>query len=238
MQLVIYSVGFIMLSKISKSFEESFVSLLLVAMTLLVFAEVVARFLFNIGFLWMEEVTLTLGAWFVLFGASYGVKIGAHIGVDAFVQALPVKSRKVTAVAAVALCLCYCSLFIYGSWNYLVKMYTIGITMEDIHMPLFFVELFNEEFLWEVFRVDAEEPLMPLWISQSILLIGFSLLFYRFFQLLLCILNGKADGFKFADEAEESMHLIQEDESLENNASDASDLCSTQATKEKTEEKR
>jgi hypothetical protein len=46
------------------------------------FSEVIARFLFNIGFLWMEEVTLTLGAWFVLFGASLGVKVGAQIGVD------------------------------------------------------------------------------------------------------------------------------------------------------------
>ena len=83
-----------MFSKSSSFFEESFISLLLVSMTLLVFAEVVARFLFNVGFLWMEEVTLTLGAWFVLFGASYGVKVGAHIGVDAFVQVLPEKDSK------------------------------------------------------------------------------------------------------------------------------------------------
>jgi C4-dicarboxylate transporter DctQ subunit len=227
-----------MLSKISRSFEESFVSLLLVGMTLLVFAEVIARFLFNIGFLWMEEVTLTLGAWFVLFGTSYGVKIGAHIGVDAFVQTLPVKARKITAIAAVMLCLCYCSLFIYGSWNYLVKMYSIGITMEDIYLPQFFVNLFHEETLWEVFRVDAEEPLMPLWISQSILLLGFSLLFYRFFQLLLRVISGKAEGFKFADEAEESMHLIQEEEPSDKKSDDCSELSNTQQTQDQNEEKR
>ena len=58
-----------MSSKLSNTIEESFVSLLLVAMTLLVFFEVVSRFVFNIGFQWLEEVTLTLGAWFVLFGA-------------------------------------------------------------------------------------------------------------------------------------------------------------------------
>ena len=232
-----------MLSKISKSFEESFVSLLLVGMTLLVFAEVIARFLFNIGFLWMEEVTLTLGAWFVLFGASYGVKVGAHIGVDAFVQTLPEKARKVAAIAAVIVCLCYCSLFIYGSWTYLVKMYSIGITMEDIYMPQIFIELFNEDTLWDVFRIDAEEPLIPLWISQSILLIGFVLLFYRFFQLLLQIISGNADGFKFADEVEESMHLIQEDGAVDINAANNADLHhsdqhSAQLNDNNTEEKR
>lgn len=227
-----------MLSKISKSFEESFVSLLLVGMTLLVFAEVVARFLFNVGFLWMEEVTLTLGAWFVLFGASYGVKVGAHIGVDAFVKALPEKVRKITAIAAVIICLCYCSLFIYGSWTYLAKMYSIGITMEDIYMPQVFIQLFSENTLWDVFRVDAEEPLMPLWISQSILLIGFVLLFYRFFQLLLQVISGKADGFKFADEAEESMHLIQEDEPEDTRSEHHVELQNAQPNDDQTEEKR
>jgi C4-dicarboxylate transporter DctQ subunit len=226
-----------MLPKISNFFEESFVSLLLVSMTLLVFSEVIARFLFNIGFLWMEEVTLTLGAWFVLFGASYGVKVGAHIGVDAFVQTLPVRARKITAVAAIFLCLCYCCLFLYGSWTYLAKMYSIGITMEDVYMPQIFIGLFNEDTLWDVFRIDAEYPLVPLWISQSILLIGYALLFYRFFQLLLQVISGKADGFKFADEAKESMHLIQDDEQTDSNSVHNSDLDDAQKNDEQTEEK-
>jgi C4-dicarboxylate transporter DctQ subunit len=222
-----------MYSKISNTLEESFVSILLVAMTLLVFSEVIARFLFNAGFLWMEEVTLTLGAWFVLFGASYGVKVGAHIGVDAFVQSLPEKARKLTAITAVILCLCYCSLFLYGSWTYLLKMYSIGITMEDVHVPQVFISLFDDETLWDVFRIDVEEPMMPLWISQSILLLGFSLLFFRFFQLLLRVISGKADGFKFADEAEESMHLAQEIEQDNEQAKSPVDESTSQQTKEK-----
>ncbi|GAA6171008.1 TRAP transporter small permease subunit [Colwellia sp. KU-HH00111] len=225
-----------MFSKRSNTIEESFVSLLLVAMTLLVFFEVVSRFVFNIGFQWLEEVTLTLGAWFVLFGASYGVKVGAHIGVDAFVQSLPKKARKTTAIAAVVLCLAYCCLFISGSWTYLAKMYSIGITMEDVHVPQMLVELFDDETLWEIFRIDSEEPLMPLWIAQSVLLIGFASLFYRFFQLLLKIISGKAEGFKFADEAEESMHLVQNESSEndvpENESAQADDI-SAQDTKEK-----
>lgn len=227
-----------MFSKSSSFFEESFISLLLVSMTLLVFTEVVARFLFNVGFLWLEEVTLTFGAWFVLFGASYGVKVGAHIGVDAFVQALPTKARKWTAVTAVLLCLCYCSLFLYGSGVYLAKMYSIGITMEDIYLPQVFIDLFDEDTLWDIFRIDAEEPLMPLWISQSILFIGFVLLFYRFFQLLLQVLNGKASGFKFADEAEESMHLIQEDEQADTHSEKKAASHNAQSNDDQTEEKR
>ena len=213
-----------MVSKITNALEESVISLLLVSMTLLVFAEVISRFLFNTGFMWVEEITLTLGAWFVLFGMSYGVKVGAHIGVDAFVKTLPRQTRKVTSIIAVLLCLTYCSMFLYGSWVYIAKMYSIGITMEDVYLPQSLVNLMNADTAWDVFKVDADEPLMPLWASQSILLFGFALLFYRFFQLLVNIFQGKKDGFKFADEAKESMHLIQEQEApAQTNASATGD---------------
>ena len=51
--------------------EEGFLSLLLVSMTLLVFAEVVARFGFNAGIHWAQEVTLLIAAWFVLYLDHY-----------------------------------------------------------------------------------------------------------------------------------------------------------------------
>ena len=92
--------------------EEGFLSVLLVSMTLLVFAEVIARFGFNAGIHWAQEVTLLLAAWFVLFGASYGVKVGAHIGVDVFVKLLPQNTHRFITLVAVALCLVYCGLFL------------------------------------------------------------------------------------------------------------------------------
>lgn len=200
-----------MFSKKSNALEEGFICILLISMTLLVFAEVISRFIFNIGFIWMEEATLTCGAWFVLYGMSYGVKVGAHIGVDAFVKILPPKARRITSITALLICLCYCVMFFYGSTVYLTKMYEIGLTMEDIHIPAFIVNSMNADTALNIFKIDIEEPIMPIWIMQSILLFGFALLFYRFFQLLIKVIQGKADGFNFADEAEESKHLIQKE---------------------------
>ena len=205
-----------MFLKKSSALEEGVICLLLVSMTLLVFAEVISRFVFNVGFMWMEEATLTCGAWFVLFGMSYGVKVGAHIGVDAFVKSLPPKVKKLTSIAAVFICLCYCGMFFYGSMVYLAKMYDIGLAMEDIHMPAFIINALNPDSAWDLFKIDVEDPVMPIWIIQSILLFGFALLFYRFLQLLIKIMQGKEDGFQFADEAKESMHLIEEDSADKN----------------------
>ena len=200
-----------MIKKISTHIEEGFVSILLVSMTLLVFFDVLLRFAFNTGFIWVEELTLTLNAWFVLFGMSYGVKVGAHIGVDAFVKNLPHNIRKVTALIAITICLIYCVFFLYGSWVYLAKMYSIGITMDDISFPQFIVSLMSEDTLWQIFKVNGEDPLVPIWMSQSILLFGFSLLMFRFLQLFISVLKDHSLGFEFADEAEDSMHLVQKD---------------------------
>ncbi len=196
--------------------EELVLNTLITSMTLLVFAEVIARFFFNTGFLWIQELTLTICGWFVLFGMSYGVKVGAHIGVDAFVRKLPRAGRKYTATLAVAICLAYCAMFLVGSWDYLAKMYQIGVPMEDIDLPHFLVSGLDPDAAWEYLRIDVEEPAVPLWISQSILLLGFALLTWRFLQLGVAIITNKTDGFVFADEAKESMHLIDQEAQADN----------------------
>ena len=172
-----------MFIRVINSIEEGVISILLAAMTLLVFIEVVLRFGFGIGLLWAQELTLHLSAWMVLFGVSYGIKIGSHIGVDALVKVLPPLVRKIISGIAVTACLVYCGLFSKGAWVYLAKMHKIGIEMED--MPI------------------------PKWIAHSIILLGMIMIAIRLVILLIAIIRGKTDGFKLADEAKESMHLAQ-----------------------------
>jgi C4-dicarboxylate transporter DctQ subunit len=173
-----------MLLRFINGLEESLISLLLVIMTLLVFYEVILRFGFGMGISWGQEATLHLSAWFVLFGASYGIKVGSHIGVDAFVRLFrPLGQRVITAIALM-LALGYTGLFLYGSWVYLEKMHLIGIDLEDIPIPT--------------------------WIAHSILLIGFGLIALRLLILLVKVVRGSATGFQQVDEAEESMRIATE----------------------------
>ncbi len=170
-------------TRLIRHLEEGVISLLLVAMTLVVFCEVILRFVFNTGFLWMQELTLLLSAWFVLFGASYGVKVGAHIGVDAVVRLLSPPARRAVTIGAVALCLLYCGLLIYGSWIYLRKMYLVGIELEDMAVQR--------------------------WVAHSILLIGFGLLTVRFLELLAALLRKQADSFAMPNEADEALRAVR-----------------------------
>ena len=62
--------------------EETLIALLLGLMTLITFANVIARYVFNSNILWALELTVFLFAWLVLLGVSYCVKTTAHLGVD------------------------------------------------------------------------------------------------------------------------------------------------------------
>lgn len=173
-----------MLSRMINSLEEGIICILLAAMTLEVFAEVVMRYGFGKGVMWGEELTLHLSAWMVLFGASYGLKVGSHIGVDALVKILPKTARKIVGVVAICACLFYCSLFIEGAWVYLGKVKMIGLELDD--MPI------------------------QKWIAHSILLIGMVMIAIRLLILLWGVFTGKNDGFTLSDEAKESMRLAEE----------------------------
>jgi C4-dicarboxylate transporter DctQ subunit len=185
--------------------EEAIISLLLVSMTLLVFFEVILRFGFGSGLSWGQELTLHLSAWFVLFGISYGLKVGAHIGVDAFVRLFSTRGQRVLSIIAILLCLGYCGLFLTGSWFYLEKMYVIGVSMEDLEFKDWMVEE-NADLL----KIYPDEPLVPLWLAHGMLLVGLVFFSIRLFELLWSVIKGRTTGFQHVDEAQESMHLAEE----------------------------
>ena len=87
--------------------EEGLVAVLMAAMTLTAFAQVVARYVFNYSFVWALELIGVLFAWLIFLGMSYGVRVGAHIGVDALVETLGRGPARVVGMLAAALCIVY-----------------------------------------------------------------------------------------------------------------------------------
>ncbi len=173
-----------MFMRIMNRTEEAVICILLVLTTLLVFVDVVMRFGFNTGFMWSQELTLHMSAWFVLFGASYGLKVGSHIGMDAFIKLFPRTMRRILSGIAAILAIIYCGLIFYGSWIYLAKMKMIGIELEDIPIPA--------------------------WLAHGMLVVGFAFLIIRLLIILWSLITNKADGFKHADEAKDSMAIVEE----------------------------
>ena len=81
--------------------EEWLIGALLGAMTLITFGQVIARYVFNYSFVWALELTTFLFAALIFLGAAYGVRVGAHIGVDALVKLLPANIARVIGAVGV-----------------------------------------------------------------------------------------------------------------------------------------
>ncbi len=171
------SAGF--LGRIVNALEEGIIALLFAAMTLVTFSQVVARYVFNSGVVWAVELTAYLFAWLVLFGMSYGVKVHAHLGVDAFVRLFAERARRIMGLVAVAAGLIYAILLFIGSWQYVAKLHKIGIASEDLPIPQ--------------------------WVPMIILPIGVALLFFRLAQVGWRIWTGQQSGLLLGDEAADSM---------------------------------
>jgi len=158
--------------------EESIIALLLATMTLITFTQVIARYFFNTGFVWALELTTYLFAWLVLLGMSYGVRVGAHIGVDVVIRLLPRKGQQILAIIAALLGMGYCVLVFIGGWHYVRLIYQLDIQAEDVPVAQ--------------------------WIPYSVLPLGAALLFWRFGQLILNIIKGQRPHL-LADEAQEAL---------------------------------
>jgi TRAP-type transport system small permease protein len=70
---------------------EAFAIILIIAMVLIVFGQVMTRKLFNFVFFWSEEVTLLCLTWFSFIGIAIGFREKLHIGMDVLENLLPKK---------------------------------------------------------------------------------------------------------------------------------------------------
>ena len=136
-------------SRLIDVIEEKLIVIILGAMTLITFANVVARYAFNANILWALELTVFLFAWLVLLGASYAVKKGAHLGVDMLINALPRDARRLMALFAVAICIAFFFLMSKGSWDYWANFANLPAT-EGRWFPLGFEEKYRDKGWYEV----------------------------------------------------------------------------------------
>jgi len=170
--------------KILDRIEELIVIVMLALMTLLTFLQVVMRYAFNSGFTWAVELTTIFFAVMIFVGISYGVRTGAHIGVDALIKKLPPGVGRAISIVIVLLCLLYTGLVIYGSWVYVSKMKMIGIELDDLPVPI--------------------------WVVRSILPMGYALLALRFGQVLWALITGRSDRLHLGNEADDALKLKSE----------------------------
>lgn len=75
-------------------FEEVVIGVGLFVTTVIIFANVVARYVFQGSFVWAEEIARYLIIWVTFVGMSACVRLGAHVTMDVFFNRMPEGLRR------------------------------------------------------------------------------------------------------------------------------------------------
>ncbi|MCB1416097.1 MAG: TRAP transporter small permease [Phyllobacteriaceae bacterium] len=185
-------------------FEENVIAILLASITLVSFIQVIARYGFNTGWGGALEFTRILFAWLILFGMSYGVKIGSHLGVDAFIRVLPPGLFRIVAIFGALCAFLYAAMLLSATWieffganskggavDYWTRMFKLGIGLDDLRYP---------EWVQESLGVQER---VQRWIAYLILPVGLALFGYRALQAMVQIWRGERELIIAGHEAED-----------------------------------
>jgi TRAP-type transport system small permease protein len=91
--------------------------LALAAMVVMVFGNVVLRYLFDSGIAVSEELSRLLFVWLTFLGAVAVMRQGGHLGFDLVARALPRAGRRACRVLSDLLMLGCCGVFLAGAWS-------------------------------------------------------------------------------------------------------------------------
>lgn len=145
----------------------------LAAMVVLVFGNVVLRYVFNSGITVSEEVSRWLFVWLTFLGAVVAMKEHGHLGVDMLVSRLPDGAKKVCVVVGQGLMLWVCWLLFSGSWEQVKINRDVAAPVTGLSVGLFY-------FVGVVFAVSAAVFLLwDLWRVLSGQLTGDALVMVK-----------------------------------------------------------
>jgi len=111
--------------------------LLFVVITLIVFYEIVARYLFNSPTTWSIDVSIYLVIWATFLGAAYTLKEGGHIMVDVVLVKFSIRKVHIIRRTAYTLVLAFCLVLMWRGTLACIDAVRYGeVTLSAHRFPL------------------------------------------------------------------------------------------------------
>lgn len=220
-----------MLNRILNHIEEWFVTFLMGAATLIIFAAVLHRYLsgynipglqdwlLSLNFSWAQELCIIMFVWMAKFGAAYGVRTGIHVGVDVLINRLDSKNRQFFILFGLL-----AGALFTGTVAYLGAHFVLEVGAR------------HELYVWMGWPIDdiPEGPITPdlewpSWVVYSAIPLGSSLMCFRFLQVAFAFWktgelpkhdHGHVDGIEDESPVENPYNM---DDNLHPNAKTTSD---------------
>lgn len=203
--------------------EETLIAILIGLMTVVTFANVIARFGFNSNILWALELTVFMFGWLVLLGASYAVKKHSHLGVDAIINIVSPPVARIMGIISVGCCLLFSVFMLKGAYDYWAVFADLPPTTGR-WFPTGFADKFRSQSFYEVQDVPMvgalrfledlinygdEYEKLPKVVPYLVLPVSMALLLFRFIQASLQIWRGETDRLVASHEVEDEIEEVR-----------------------------
>lgn len=213
--------------RIINEIEETLIAVILGAMTLITFVNVLVRYGFNGNVLWALEATVFLFAWLVLLGASYAVKTNSHLGVDALLNVVPAKAARVMGFVSVGCCILFSFWLLKGAYDYWSVFADLPPTTGK-WLPTGIEEKFRSQSFYEVddipmiewmrfiepwllYEGDPPYEKLPKVVPYLVLPLSMLLLLIRFIQAAVKLARGEITQIVASHEVEDELEALKEE---------------------------
>jgi TRAP-type transport system small permease protein len=123
--------------KILTNISNIIIVFCLSTMSILVFTNVILRYIFSSGMTWAEELSRYLFVWLIFLGAIMALKQNAHMSVDIVTNAVSLKIRKVILLINNLLVLFVMWMILDGSWK--MTLQNMNIQSPSLGIPMFLI---------------------------------------------------------------------------------------------------
>ncbi|WP_051631021.1 TRAP transporter small permease [Afifella pfennigii] len=147
--------------------EAIFIGAAISFCSILLFTNVVLRYVFLAPISWAEELSIYLLVWIVFVGASVAFRTHSHIVVDMLPRMLPPAGRRIVAILAATVTAAFLAVFLYYSAQHTLNVRALG----------------------------QLTPVMqaPMWLTYLAMPVGSALMLIRNLQLLAILVRSRAD---------------------------------------------
>lgn len=119
--------------------EISVCIVLMSVMTLVIFVQVIMRYVFDSSLSWSEELARYLFIWLIYLGISYGSKIMKHIKIDAGLKIFPEKMRPYIVILGDIIFLAFAIYIMVTGWRLVLLQIKLTKTSPALKLPLQYV---------------------------------------------------------------------------------------------------
>lgn len=127
------------LKKVAGNFEGYCCAVLISIMCVVVFLQVVFRFVIKSSLPWSEELSRYLQVYITYFGTAYGIKTGAHLGIEAFTLLLPKKARKALDILVKVVCTGVYALIMKFGYDIVISQMASGQLSPAMRIPMWYI---------------------------------------------------------------------------------------------------